>query len=86
MKITYCKACGKPVVWITTTQGKSMPCDAAMIKFKPGGKDRAVTPEGKVVSCTIIREPTTGNSSDTDIGYTTHWSTCPQAYKFKKGK
>ena len=34
MKTTTCKACGKPIVWIRTTKGKSMPCDAEPVAYK----------------------------------------------------
>ena len=26
--MSVCKGCGKEIVWITTVNGKSMPCDA----------------------------------------------------------
>ncbi len=28
LKISKCRSCGAPIVWITTTNGKAMPCDA----------------------------------------------------------
>ena len=42
MKTTTCKACGKPIVWIRTTKGKSMPCDAEPVAYKEikGGKEK----------------------------------------------
>ena len=71
MKTTTCKACGKPIVWIHTTKGKSMPCDAEPVAYKEvkGGKEKIVTPNGEVIS---------------GIGYIPHWSTCPQANSFRE--
>ena len=34
MKTTTCKACGRPIVWIRTTKGKSMPCDDEPVAYK----------------------------------------------------
>lgn len=82
MKTTTCKACGRPIVWIRTTKGKSMPCDAEPVAYKEvkGGKEKIVTLNGEVISCTFDAEP----DDMTGIGYISHWSTCPQANSFKK--
>ena len=82
MKISVCKSCGKPIVWIRTTKGKSMPCDAEPVAYKEvkGGKKKIVTPNGEVISCTFDAKP----DDITGIGYTPHWSTCPQANSFRK--
>lgn len=82
MKTTTCKACGKSIVWIQTTKGKSMPCDAEPVAYKEvkGGKEKIVTPNGEVISCTFDAKP----DDMTGIGYIPHWSTCPQANSFKK--
>ena len=82
MKTTTCKACGKPIVWIRTTKGKSMPCDAEPVAYKEikGGKEKIVTPNGEVISCTFDAKP----EEMTGIGYIPHWSTCPQANSFRK--
>lgn len=67
MKTTTCKACGKPIVWIRTTKGKSMPCDAEPVAYKEikGGKEKIVTPNGEVISCTFDAKP----EEMTGIGY-----------------
>lgn len=59
MKTTTCKACGKPIVWIRTTKGKSMPCDAEPVAYKEikGGKEKIVTSNGEVISCTFDAKP-----------------------------
>ena len=45
-----------------------------------GGKEKIVTPNGEVISCTFDAEP----EEMTGIGYIPHWSTCPQANSFRK--
>lgn len=77
-----CSKCNAPIVWIKTIAGKNMPCDASVRRYKilPDGKDKVITPEGKVVSCEIDcdQEELTG------MGYIPHWATCPKANEFRK--
>lgn len=82
MRIAVCKACGKPIVWIRTIKGKSMPCDSEPVAYieTPKGKEKIVTRNGEVISCTFDAEP----EKMTGIGYIPHWSTCPQANGFRK--
>lgn len=82
IKMTRCAKCGKPIVWIRTTKGKSMPCDAEPVAYKEerGGKEKIVTPNGEVISCTFDARP----EEMTGIGYIPHWSTCPQANNFRR--
>ena len=82
MRVTACKGCGRPIVWIRTGNGKSMPCDAQPVVYKAveGGKDRVVMPNGEVLSCTFDAD----TDEVTGVGYLPHWSSCPQAGKFKK--
>lgn len=53
MNVTFCKKCGMHIVWINTTQGKHMPCNAAPVEYWPvkGGSQRIVTPDGRVIAC-----------------------------------
>lgn len=37
MMVFNCKACGKPIVFITTVAGKKMPCDAMVRAYEPDG-------------------------------------------------
>src|SRR5699024_8709210 len=81
MKISKCKGCGAPIVWIKTTGGKAMPCDPNWVTYKsePGGPNRIVTSIGQVLSCK------TGVASyEADgVGYVPHWSTCKEADSFR---
>ena len=82
MNRATCRGCGASIVWIKTPAGKSMPCDPALLYYKevPGAKDKVVTTRGEVVSCEIV----TAAEAD-GAGYAPHWSTCPQAIRFKGG-
>lgn len=79
-----CRGCGESIVWIKTPAGKSMPCDSTPVTYwaKPKAAGKVVTPNGEVVSCEFEGDLHTA----TGIGYISHFSTCPQATKFKRGK
>lgn len=81
MKISKCKGCGAPIVWIKTTGGKAMPCDPNLVTYKAerGGSNRIVMPTGQVVSC---KTGVASNEAD-GIGYVPHWSTCKAAGSFR---
>jgi len=83
MRVYKCKACGAPIVWIKTLNGKSMPCDAVQIPYteKRGGSLKIVTDDGRVISA---KTPHWVSEAD-GVGRTPHWATCPQAGSFRKG-
>lgn len=76
-----CKSCGRPILWIKTRAGKSMPCDPKPINYriKPGGGLKLVTPAGDVISCEAVKDPAEAQS----WGYTPHWSTCDAPDNFR---
>lgn len=84
MRVTTCKSCGAPIVWIKTIGGKSMPCDAEEVYYiqRQNGAKRIVTPNGEVLACkmTDIPEKATG------VGYVPHWSTCTAPEQFRRQK
>lgn len=82
MRMATCRSCGAQIVFIRTTAGKSMPCDAEpkSFKYKPGSDTKLVTPSGVVVSCEIVANPEEADG----YGYTPHWSTCNAPDKFRK--
>mgnify|MGYP001025061655 FL=1 len=82
MNIRTCKSCGKPILWIRTRSGRSMPCDALPVNYrtKPGGSTKLVTPAGDVISCEPVDDP----AEATGWGYTPHWSTCDAPDKFRQ--
>ncbi len=79
-----CKGCGKEIVFIRTESGKSMPCDIDKIMYweDKKAKGKIVTSNGMVISSKFDGEP----EEATGIGYLPHWSTCPNAKEFKKGR
>ena len=78
-----CRSCGKRIRFIRMKSGKSMPVDDAILNYKvdPKGKERIVTPGGDVVACV------TGVSAGeaTGFGYISHFATCPNANRHRKG-
>jgi RNase P subunit RPR2 len=81
-KATFCKSCGKPLMWIKTLSGKFMPCDMEpkSFKYRPRSTTKLVRPDGVVVNCEVVNNP-----EDADgYGYVPHWSTCNAADKFRK--
>lgn len=77
-----CRSCGAKIIWIRTSSGKSMPCNANPVVYWAayGGRDRIVTPSGEVVACKLNGDQQTA----TGIGYIPHWSTCDHSERFRK--
>lgn len=84
MRKSVCRGCGAEIIWVKTSAGKSMPCNPSMVPFweRPGASGKVVLQNGKVISCDFEgpRNELTG------FGYTSHFSTCPQARGFRKKK
>lgn len=79
MKIVRCKSCNAPMVFITTKKGKSMPCNAKLVRFdfEAGGPALLVTEDGEVVRGRISK-------TGADEGYISHYATCPHANEFRR--
>ena len=77
-----CKGCGKEIIWIMTPSGKCMSCDPDLVPYwmDPNGKDKIVTRQGKVISCTLE----CAAEQEAGTGYVPHWATCPVAGQFKR--
>lgn len=73
-----CRSCGAQIVWIKTTSGKSMPCNAGLIRFaRGGGPETFVTAEGKV-------ERGKRDPAGDRAGYISHFATCPNADRHRR--
>lgn len=61
-----------------------MPCDPEPVMYwaRRGAAGRIVTPNGEVISCDLKG----ALDKATGIGYVSHFSTCPQAGRFRTGK
>ena len=79
-----CAGCGARVVWIKTEAGKNMPCDPSFHNYKidPTGKEKIVTPAGKVVTGITGVSPEEADG----YGYISHFATCRQAKNFRRGR
>lgn len=84
MEETACKACGKPIIFIKTLQGKNMPCDAATVYFVANikGEENFITMSGVPIKGRRVM-PGTANSVS---GYVPHWATCTEPDKFRAPK
>lgn len=82
MRETTCKGCGKKIIWIKTSRGKSMPCDPKQVMYWETSKGhyRIVTPNGEVIACELNGDV----DRATGIGYIPHWGTCPKCKDFKR--
>lgn len=76
-----CKACGAKIVWINTAAGKMMPCDANPIPYKedPDGSLMIVTGDGRVVKAKA-------DAVSDEVGYISHFATCPASNDFRRRK
>lgn len=56
MMVFNCRACGKPIVFITTVAGKKMPCDAMVRAYEPDadGPDTIITKDGQTVRGRVL--------------------------------
>lgn len=79
-----CKGCGAQNVWVKMPGGKSMPCDPELKTYweRKGASGKVVTPNGEVISCVFSGDP----NNATGVGYVSHWSTCPNAERFRRKK
>ena len=82
-RMSRCRSCGAEIIWIKMMSGKAMPVNAQPVQYweKRGAAGKVVTPEGEVVSC----EFTGDERTDPKMGYISHFSTCPNANKHRKG-
>jgi hypothetical protein len=75
-KVATCRSCGAEMIWVTTPKGKKMPLDAA-----PAPKGSFIfdgDPEDAKVLYIGEKDKYQGER------FTSHFSTCPDAGKFRK--
>ena len=77
-----CKGCGAEIIWLTSSEGKYIPCNPDLVPYweRAKAKGKVVTPNGMVLSCDFEGDP----QKATGIGYVAHWSTCPCAERFRR--
>lgn len=80
-----CRACGSPLIFVPTPNGKSVPCDAAVVWAYPHPSPDSsvalsvVTDAGEVVRGVRCEPRTIGAVA----GRVPHWATCPDAERFR---
>ena len=87
-KTSTCKSCGAKIVWIKTTRGKQMPCNAEQVQYQENKRGSAliVTKDGDVVRGNIIDDKQTSLVPVVDgVGYVSHFATCPNAARHRRG-
>ena len=74
---TTCRSCGAPIIFITSTKGHRIPCDAEPVTYwqNQKGSAKIVTPNGEVIGADLEGDP----QEATGIGYISHFATCPNA-------
>lgn len=81
-RLTACETCGAPIRFTRTLKGKAMPLDA---EPRDDGNIILVTVDGDTRARVIT--PTTPLLVTGDLPrYVSHFVTCPDAAKFRKGK
>lgn len=66
-----CRSCGAPVVWIKSKRGKWLICD----------KEPVVGSLGEVLT---FNDGSVRKCKEGELGYITHFATCPDAKKWRK--
>ena len=81
-KETKCRACQADIIFIKTKAGKSVPCDAKSMYFTPeaNGTQVFVLMDGSVQR----GKECPGGGDGCQIGYISHFATCPNADLFRK--
>lgn len=73
---TFCRYCGKPIIFIRTTEGKLMPCDATPVRYwLTSERDRGVLVyqrNGTHTRAVLDGLPSACSGS----GYRPHWPSC----------
>lgn len=82
MRPVPCKSCGRPLRFIKTRTGKSMPCDWEPVRFVPdlNGENVYVQEDGTVLRGALPLP----QDSDVETGYVSHFATCPEADRFRR--
>lgn len=81
---TKCRGCGKEICFIKSANGKSIPVDPDPIMFIPEvDYDKFVMMDGTVQRGQAVERD---ESAEAQIGYRSHWSTCPAADDFRRKK
>lgn len=84
MNVVSCRACGAPIGFIKTKAGKTVPVDEKSVNFLPDpeGKELFVLVDGSTQRGARVEE----ESNSSQIGFISHFATCPEADRFRKAR
>ena len=76
---TFCRDCGKPIIFIRTEAGRFMPCDAEPVDFWPAeaGGVLVYQRDGTAVKAKLSGHPQTRAG----LAYKPHWASCTRKSK-----
>lgn len=82
MNESTCRACGKPIIWMKTKAGRTMPCDARLQLYwqSDEGSQRILTHAGELKRCELHGIPEEASG----MGRTPHWGSCANPDRFRK--
>lgn len=77
-----CRACGAPITFIWSPEGKSISCDPVPVLYwsNPRAKGTAVTANGRFIRADFKGDPKLA----TGTGYKPHWASCPKRLHRRK--
>ena len=84
---TKCRGCGKEIAFIKTKAGKSMPVDPEAVYFIRDCGCLFVMPDGSTERGRLAdfeEKAAIGIPGGAEIGYISHFATCPAADQFRK--
>jgi len=74
-----CRSCGAKIIFVTTKQGKYMPCDPELVTAEDcEPEDILVSDDGEVFRVS--------NTDQKTQGYVSHFATCPKADQHRRAK
>lgn len=86
-RITTCRGCGKPIAFIKTINGKSIPVDPEPIRFLPEDNyEKFVMDDGTVQRGVVVEGDELDAQRFLMKGYRSHFATCPAADDFRRKK
>ena len=80
-KIDKCRACSAPIVWATTSAGKSMPVDA---EPSPDGNVLLFATVDRKWIAIVMGKGEAAKSAARER-FTSHFANCPSAESFRRG-
>lgn len=82
-----CKGCGARIIWVKTKNGTFLPCNPEAVEIDPAGAKTMciVTDDGDVQWGSPVNRDSLFLPDKTIMGRLSHFATCPDAKKFRRG-